>query len=219
MFNAKASAGKRYFSHSKLCDIVDTYPYPSGIEDGEKLLEERQVSPGWLLIYVQDPQRLLASLGKGMSAAHLDAISGCWSVQATQGQDLACTRPPSLICLSLRLAVSSCSCPPPAVSEQDGCHKLMRPGMDMWANFWCNKPRCCCTAGGCFQGWPGVPWPGQRDVVPSCSALELQAGFNEQAAASQDHVVAASRTADRVGCALQHEPQWTGLLWTQQVCT
>ena len=64
MFNAKASAGKRYFSHSKLCDIVDTYPYPSGIEDGEKLLEERQVSPGWPLSDVQDPQRLLASWGR-----------------------------------------------------------------------------------------------------------------------------------------------------------
>lgn len=79
MFNAKAPAGKRYFSHSKLCDIVDTYPYPSGIEDGEKLLEERQVSSGWFLFRVQDPQHLLASLGMGMSAAHLEAMNGCWS--------------------------------------------------------------------------------------------------------------------------------------------
>ena len=79
MFNAKAPAGKRYFSHSKLCDIVDTYPYPSGIEDGEKLLEERQVSAGWFHLAVQGPQQLLASLRNGMSAAHLEAISACWS--------------------------------------------------------------------------------------------------------------------------------------------
>ena len=55
MFNAKAPAGKRYFSHSKLCDIVDTYPYPPGIEDGEKLLEERQVSADLFQSCVQDP--------------------------------------------------------------------------------------------------------------------------------------------------------------------
>ena len=41
MFSCKAPAGKRYFQHTKLADIIGAYPVPSGLDD-QQALEERQ---------------------------------------------------------------------------------------------------------------------------------------------------------------------------------
>lgn len=41
MFNCKAPAGKRYFQHTKLADIVGAYPMTQGLDD-QAALEERQ---------------------------------------------------------------------------------------------------------------------------------------------------------------------------------
>lgn len=41
LFSCKAPAGKRYFQHTKLADIIGAYPVPSGLDD-QQALEERQ---------------------------------------------------------------------------------------------------------------------------------------------------------------------------------
>ncbi len=47
MFNCKAPAGKRYFQHTKLADIIGAYPMTSGLND-EAALEERQQRESFL---------------------------------------------------------------------------------------------------------------------------------------------------------------------------
>ena len=34
-------AGKRYFQHTQLCDIIHAYPYKSGLSDGEQQEQRR----------------------------------------------------------------------------------------------------------------------------------------------------------------------------------
>lgn len=41
LFSCKAPAGKRYFQHTKLADIIGAYPVPPGLDD-QQALEERQ---------------------------------------------------------------------------------------------------------------------------------------------------------------------------------
>ena len=40
--NCKAPAGKRYFQHTKLADIIGAYPVPSGLDDQQALAERQQ---------------------------------------------------------------------------------------------------------------------------------------------------------------------------------
>lgn len=47
MFKCKAPAGKRYFQHTKLADIVGAYPMTSGLDD-QAALEERQQRESFL---------------------------------------------------------------------------------------------------------------------------------------------------------------------------
>ncbi|DBB16346.1 TPA: hypothetical protein ACH3X3_014644 [Trebouxia sp. C0006] len=47
MFNCKAPAGKRYFQHTKLADIVGAYPMTSGLDD-QAALQERQQRESFL---------------------------------------------------------------------------------------------------------------------------------------------------------------------------
>lgn len=47
MFNCKAPAGKRYFQHTKLADIVGAYPMTLGLDD-QAALEERQQRKSFL---------------------------------------------------------------------------------------------------------------------------------------------------------------------------
>ena len=47
MFNCKAPAGKRYFQHTKLADIIGAYPVAPGLDD-QAALEERQQRESFL---------------------------------------------------------------------------------------------------------------------------------------------------------------------------
>lgn len=42
LFACKAPAGKRYFQHTKLADIIGAYPVPSGLDDQQALDERLQ---------------------------------------------------------------------------------------------------------------------------------------------------------------------------------
>jgi len=39
MHNVKAPAGKRYFQHTRLPDIIGAYPFRSGLTDSQLVLE------------------------------------------------------------------------------------------------------------------------------------------------------------------------------------